>query len=128
MLLVAAGGALGSVARYGLTLAVRPVGGWPVGVLAINVVGAFLLGVLLEVIARRDPQTPRTRALRLGLGTGVLGGFTTFATLAVDVEQQLAGGRAGLALAYGGASLVLGLLACAAGIATGLRIRGDKAS
>ena len=53
--------------------------------------------------------------MRLGVGTGVLGGFTTFSSLALEMERLLAGGQVGTGLVYGAASVVLGLVACLLG-------------
>lgn len=110
---VAAGGALGSLARHA-------VGTWVDGALAatlaVNVAGAFALGLLLEALARRDPPTRRGHVLRLGGGTGFLGGFTTFSALAIQVERSVADGVPGVGVAYGLGSVVLGLAACAAGV------------
>ncbi len=116
---VAAGGALGSLARYGLSHALPARGGWPVGTLAENLAGAFLLGLLLQGLLRRGHETPRLRWLRLTLGTGVLGGFTTYSAFALELHGLLTGGRAWLALAYALVSVVGGALACAGGVALG---------
>lgn len=116
-LLVAGGGALGSLGRYRLALALPPQHGWPVGTLTANLVGAFLLGVLLELLGRRGPETPGVQRVRLALGTGVLGGFTTFSSLALETERLLAAGATGTALGYAAASLAGGVLAAAAGVA-----------
>lgn len=80
--LVALGGALGTTARE--VLAVVGASGWPeLTVPAINVVGSFALGVLVGVLARfRDG--PRTQAIRLFVGTGLLGGFTTYSAFALQ--------------------------------------------
>jgi CrcB protein len=124
-LAVGAGGALGTGARYGLTEMVPTVAGWPLATLTANLLGAFLLGVLLEALLRRGEETPRGMLLRLGAGTGALGGFTTFSSLALETERLLTGGAAGQALAYVGISLVCGFLACLAG--TVLAARGRRA-
>jgi fluoride exporter len=116
-LLVAAGGALGSLGRYGLALALPPQHGWPVGTLAANLTGAFLLGVLLETLGRRGPETPGVQRVRLALGTGVLGGYTTFSSLALETERLLAAGAVGTALGYAAVSLVAGVLCAAGGVA-----------
>ncbi len=86
--------------------------GFPVATFAINVVGAFLLGALLEALAHHGPDTGRRRMLRLGLGTGVLGGFTTYSTLTVETATR----TPGVGAAYLAASVLLGVLAGVAGI------------
>lgn len=86
---IAAGGALGALLRYGLTSWVRATSGvgYAAGmVLAINVAGSFLMGVLVVWVVRR----PGPGWLRPFLGTGVLGGFTTFSTYAADTRGLLA--------------------------------------
>ncbi|WP_208971821.1 fluoride efflux transporter FluC [Kineococcus rubinsiae] len=126
--LVAAGGALGTLARYGTARLVPAAGAWPLATLAVNVAGSFLLGLLLEALARRGPEDARGTALRLGLGTGFCGGFTTFSSLAVEVDGLLSDGTAGTALAYGAGSVAAGLLAALAGVAVaGSRHRGRPA-
>ena len=125
---VAAGGALGSLARYGLSHALPARGGWPVGTMAENLVGAFLLGLLLQALLRRGHETARLRWLRLTLGTGVLGGFTTYSAFALELHGLLGGGRWGLAAGYALLSVVGGTLACVGGVAlAGLLPRGVAA-
>ncbi|MEP7764832.1 CrcB family protein [Sanguibacter sp. 25GB23B1] len=116
VLIVAAGGTLGTAARYLLTTAVHPQAGWPVATLVENVVGAFVLGALLETLVRRGDETPGVRRVRLGAGTGFLGGFTTFSSLAIETERLLVDGAVGTAVGYVSVSLVLGFLACLAGV------------
>ncbi|WP_233604162.1 fluoride efflux transporter CrcB [Micromonospora sp. HM5-17] len=95
---VALGGALGSTARYGLAVAwPHTPTGFPWATLVTNLSGCVLIGVLMQVIATRI--TPH-RLVRPFLGTGVLGGFTTFSTYAVETRGLLAAGRPGLALGY----------------------------
>lgn len=119
--LVFVGGSAGTGARVILADVTPLVAGIPVVTLGINVVGAFLLGLLLEALVRRGPGTGAPRRLRLLLGTGFLGGFTTYSALAMDTVGLLSDGRAGLAALYGLGSVVLGLLAAAAGVACGTR-------
>jgi CrcB protein len=110
---IAAGGVLGAEARYGLVRAVpHAAGRWPWSTLVVNIVGSLLIGVLMAVLAARAAPWPLARPF---LGTGVLGGFTTFSTYAVDLRTLAAHGEAGLALGYAGASIVAGLLAVTAG-------------
>ena len=117
------GGLAGTPARYALSLALpgRP-GHWPTGTFVANLAGAFALGVLLEGLARRGDDTGRRRLLRLGLGTGFLGAFTTYSSLAVETDLLLRDGRPGLAGGYALASVTGGLLLAAAGlVAAGAR-------
>jgi CrcB protein len=115
--LVAAGGALGSCLRYGVGLALpHDGGGWPWSTFAVNVVGAFLLGWLLEALGRRGPETLRQRRLRLFAGTGVLGGFTTYSSLVLDVTEVGDGSSWVHAAAYAGTTLLLGTLAAVLGM------------
>ncbi|WP_405057601.1 CrcB family protein [Kribbella sp. NBC_01505] len=82
---VALGGIIGSLARYGLATAIpHPEGGFPWATFITNVVGCLAIGVLF---ARLTPQSHPL--LRPFLGTGILGGFTTFSTYAVDTEKLL---------------------------------------
>ena len=113
-LAIAVGGALGSVARYAIGLALTheraPL---PYATLAINVAGSFTLGVLARwfVAGEADP------AVRRGLMIGLCGGFTTFSTFSLETVQLLQGGALGRAAAYGVLSVVLCVGATFAGIA-----------
>lgn len=112
-LAVALGGALGSVARYGLGVTARALWpGWPWGTFLVNVIGSFAIGLLFAGFLLR----PAPEWLRLGLITGVLGGFTTFSAFSIEALELLrTDGAAGAAL-YVVATLVLGLAACALGM------------
>lgn len=123
--LVALGGAVGTTARYGLASAWPTGDGWPVATLTANLLGAFLLGALLEALAGRA-ETARGRVLRLAVGTGVLGGFTTFSSLAIEVERFAARGEAAVGVAYGLASVALGVLAALAGVAVAAHVEGRR--
>ncbi|PAU50439.1 fluoride efflux transporter CrcB [Streptomyces albireticuli] len=95
---VSLGGGLGAAARYGAGLLWPTAGGaFPWTTFVVNTVGCALIGVLLTVIA--GLPAPH-RLLRPFLGTGVLGGFTTFSTYAVDVERLAGDGRLPTAVAY----------------------------
>ncbi|WP_328698798.1 fluoride efflux transporter FluC [Brevibacterium rongguiense] len=118
--LVCAGGAAGTALRAGLTLAVPHLGRVPLAILTANLVGAFALGWLLEALALRGPDEGPRRAARLGLGTGLIGSFTTYSALSADTAALL--GAASPAevlagLAYGLGSVLAGLAAAFAGIA-----------
>lgn len=115
--LVAAGGAVGTTVRALLEHAwpAAP-GGWPWTTFAINLVGSFVLGALLETLVRSGPDEGRRRLVRLGVGTGVLGGFTTYSTFVVEVERRLSGGFVVTGLAYALVSVALGLVAAWLGV------------
>ncbi len=118
--LVAAGGAVGTGLRYGLTLVLPPQLGVPIAIFTVNIVGAFLLGVLLETLVEAGIDERRRRRLRLGIGTGIMGGFTTYSTLATD-SVALALGHPPVAVAYGLGTVVIGAAASLAGIALARR-------
>lgn len=109
IVLVAAGGLLGTLARYGLSVGVQSL--WTI--VGINIVGSFALGVLTHVGAGWPEE------VRTGLGVGVLGGFTTFSTFTVQTVLETDGGRAGLAAAYLAVSVLGGLAAAVAGYLVG---------
>ncbi|MEV6892399.1 fluoride efflux transporter CrcB [Kribbella sp. NPDC051137] len=106
---IAVGGALGATARYLISLGwPTPAGGFPVNTFVINIVGCGLIGILMVLVT--DVFTQQ-RLVRPFLGTGVLGGFTTFSTYAVDIEKLVTGGHAGTGLLYLAATVVGALLA-----------------
>nr|WP_294693817.1 CrcB family protein [uncultured Friedmanniella sp.] len=117
--LVFLGGALGTGARSAISSAVPHPLGVPVAVLGINLVGAFLLGLLLERLLRAGADDGARRDLRLLVGTGLLGGFTTYSALATDTATLLADGQPGRALGYALGTLVVGLVAAWAGLRCG---------
>ncbi|NUP58138.1 MAG: CrcB family protein [Pseudarthrobacter sp.] len=90
---VVLGGIFGALARYALGAVLPAPGGWPLPTLAINLAGAFLLGALLEGLVRRGPDAGRRRILRLLAGTGFMGAFTTYSTLALETTTLLGTGR-----------------------------------
>ena len=113
--IVGAGGAVGALARYGLGRAFPVAAGtFPTTTFAINVGGAFVLAMLLETLVRRGAPD---HWLRLLVGVGVLGAFTTFSTLATELALLWRDGDRGLAVAYAGASLGAGVVAVLAGLA-----------
>ncbi|GHG69629.1 fluoride efflux transporter FluC [Streptomyces griseocarneus] len=106
---VSLGGAAGAAARYGAGLLWPTANGtFPWTTLLVNAVGCALIGVLLVTIA--EAGTPH-RLARPFLGTGVLGGFTTFSTYAVDIEELVRDGHAGTAAAYAAATLCAAMAA-----------------
>jgi CrcB protein len=112
---ISAGGALGSLARWGLGEALaHERGTFATSTLVANVSGALALGALMVLVLE---VWPPTRLVRPFLGVGVLGGYTTFSTYMLDAEEMLRAGRAGVAAAYLFATLALGLLASWSGVA-----------
>lgn len=114
--LVAAGGAIGAVLRYGAVgWAARALGGaFPWGTLLVNVTGSLAMGVAAVLVAERLPES--WARLAPFVMTGVLGGFTTFSAFSLDVLALAERDRAGLALAYAGASVLLSLVAIWLGV------------
>ena len=111
---IAAGGAAGSLARYGLSVAFpHPAGSFDWATLGINVSGCALIGVLMVAITEVWPAHHLARPF---LVVGVLGGFTTFSTYIVDIQRSLDAGAAASALAYLAGTLAAALAAVAAGI------------
>ncbi|MCT1515697.1 fluoride efflux transporter FluC [Dietzia cercidiphylli] len=116
--LVALGGAVGSALRA--TVAVM-LPGTPLGAtLAVNVLGAFLLGLVLEWLAASGERLGERRraGVRLLLGTGVCGGFTTYSAVTEHAAELLRDGDATVAAAYVLVTLLLGALATLAGVGT----------
>ncbi|WP_419997844.1 fluoride efflux transporter CrcB [Streptomyces boninensis] len=119
--MVALGGGLGAAARYGAALLwpTAAPAAFPWTTLAVNVVGCAVIGVFMVVIT--DVWAAH-RLVRPFFGTGVLGGFTTFSTYAVDIERLVDGGRPGLGLLYLGLTLLAALLAVWAAASTTRRL------
>jgi CrcB protein len=116
LVVIALAGAFGSVSRYALSnWTQRLTGGdFPYGTLAVNVVGCFLFGLLMEV-ALVSELLPKT--LTIALSVGFLGAFTTFSTFGYDTLRRLEGGDWVPALGNVGLSVVLGLAATWIGFA-----------
>jgi CrcB protein len=119
---IALGGVLGAEARYGIGLALPHHGAaWPWSTLAINLTGSLLLGVLMGLLGRRPRPHPLIRPFA---GVGILGGYTTFSTYALDADQLLRADRVAIALLYVFVTLI-GAIAC---VATGYTLtRGEGA-
>ncbi len=115
--LVAVGGAAGTLARHGIAEALDADRLFPVATFLVNVTGSFALGALLAVLLVRDHSEPANR-MRLLLGTGFLGGYTTYSALAVETDTLLRGDHVALGLTYAAGSVIAGLLAACAGVAT----------
>ncbi|MDR6635166.1 CrcB protein [Phyllobacterium sp. 1468] len=108
ILLVASGGAIGSVARYLVGVGMARAFGvaFPYGTLAVNIIGGFLMGLFIELLARRFQGSPE---LRLFIAIGILGGFTTFSSFSLDVVVLWQRGEFGIAFFYVLASVILSI-------------------
>lgn len=112
LLLVVVGGSIGTAARLALAALIPDLGGFPLATLTVNLVGALLIGILTARVAAAE--------LRLFLGTGILGGFTTYSafavgSLALGAESPL------LAALYAAITLLCGFAAVALGLHIGRR-------
>ncbi|MPZ86239.1 MAG: fluoride efflux transporter CrcB [Actinophytocola sp.] len=111
---IALGGGLGALARYGLAeLLPTPPGQFPWATFTANVAGCFLIGVLMVLITE---VWSAHRLVRPFLGVGFLGGFTTFSTYAAETRALLSPGTVLTAFGYLAGTLVCALLAVAAGV------------
>ena len=117
ILLVALGGAVGSVARYLMASSIQTSTGWdfPLGTVLVNILGCFLIGILyVLLVARPDPR----HDLRALLMVGVMGGFTTFSSFSLETVTMAMNGN------YTGASLnvVISVAACLVGTILGVAL------
>ncbi|WP_432560382.1 fluoride efflux transporter CrcB [Granulicoccus sp. GXG6511] len=120
---VALGGALGSLARWGVGCVFWGYAGWPWGTFLVNVTGSFALGVVMVLVLE---VRPLSRFARPFWGVGVCGGYTTFSAYALEVHHLLVAGRAGLAVAYAVGSVLAGVLAVALGMIAARRILCER--
>ena len=116
-LYVALGGAIGAAGRYQLGRAIAQFtalnNAFPWATLAVNVIGCVAMGLLAGWLAKNDGNT---ESLRLLLGVGLLGGFTTFSAFSLEMMQLIQRGSAGLAISYAGISVLAGLAALYLGL------------
>jgi len=124
LLLVAAGGALGSMARYGLGLTLGrllPGAAWPWGTFAANLIGGLLMGLLVGWLAYRGQGG---EGVRLFAAVGLLGGFTTFSAFSLETALMIQRRDWGLASLYVAASTVLAVAALFLGLTIARRAFG----
>jgi len=121
VLAIAIGGALGSVARYALNVAIqsRFADPFPLGIMVINVSGSFLLGFLMRLSLETTGLSPE---LRLFLTTGFCGGFTTFSTFSYDALTLFETGAVRSAWTYLLGSVSLSVLAAFTGVFAGRQL------
>ncbi|APV43915.1 CrcB protein [Dehalogenimonas formicexedens] len=125
VILIAGAGALGSVCRFALSGAVYSAFGqsFPYGTLAVNVIGSFLLGLLMQLGMSTDLIPPH---LRTAVAIGFLGAFTTFSTFTYETVQLIQDGAWGSVALNIMTSLALGIAAVVAGIFTGRMLAGGS--
>lgn len=119
VLLVMAGGAVGSLARYGLSVGARrlwPTSEWPWGTFAANIVGGLLMGVVTAMLLGPLKGVIDGDKARLLLGVGLLGGFTTFSSFSLETVFMLERRQYGLAAGYAILSVVVSVAALAVGM------------
>ncbi|MBU1348056.1 MAG: fluoride efflux transporter CrcB [Alphaproteobacteria bacterium] len=124
-LLVGLGGALGSMARYGVGQMVGrlfPTGGWPVGTLCVNIVGGLAMGLLVGWLGLRAGAGQDS--VRLFAAVGLLGGFTTFSAFSLETVLMIERRQYGLAAGYVAVSVVLAAVALFAGLMLARRLFG----
>ena len=109
------GGCLGALARAGLAEAFPTGTGWPWATFAVNIAGAFILGLAITFLQERMPPTAYRRPL---LGTGFCGALTTFSTVQVELVDLIDAGREALAATYALTSIAAGFAVIV--LATGL--------
>lgn len=121
-LYVALGGAVGAMLRYHAGRAIDhiagPGGGFPWATLTINVLGSLLMGVLMGWLAKNSGGGPagNNEGIRLLVGVGLLGGFTTFSTFSAEMVTLFHRGQLLLGFTYGSVSMIAGMAALLVGL------------
>ncbi|WEV63651.1 CrcB family protein [Bifidobacterium sp. ESL0732] len=113
------GGACGSLVRLALSALQPSDVTWPFMTTIINLTGAFLLGFITAYMAALGPDIGVWRVTRLGLGTGLIGGYTTYSTFMLEVGKRIKSGEVAIAVGYLLVSIVFGLLCAMLGLAIG---------
>jgi CrcB protein len=117
LLMVAIGGAIGSVLRYIVHIKIDQMHSFdfPLGILSINIIGSFLMGLLAWLLT---VQIQLPEAQRMGILVGILGGFTTFSTFSMNTLQMIMDGHYFTALSNIVLSVVLCIMAAGLGLYT----------
>ncbi len=121
---LAVGGAIGTCSRYALTLAGNAIAGaawWPWGTFLANTLGSFGLGLIFVWL---EDRSLFGADLRIVLGTGLMGGFTTYSTFNLETMRLADSGEWPRAIAYMGGTIVVCLVAGAVGLWVGRHLRG----
>lgn len=122
------GGTIGSLVRLALgSLQPGAATSWPWATMLVNLTGAFLLGTITEWFAQTGKDEGLRRVVRLGLGTGCIGGYTTYSTFIIETDTRFAAHSFTLAGIYLALSVLLGLICAGLGIALGARLADLRA-
>ena len=125
---VFAGGIVGTALRYYIEILLpHDAAGWPWATFLINLVGAFILGGLLEALARLGDDSGWRQRARLCAGTGGCGAFTTYSAFALETVQLGRHGHLGTAISYGVVSVVGGVLLAWLGIVVAASVHRHRA-
>ncbi|WP_124054961.1 fluoride efflux transporter FluC [Arcanobacterium ihumii] len=116
VLTVFCGGFIGVALRYLTNSAIPKLSVLPVGIALINLIGCFALGFLTTFVKSRAISARTKLTIRLFLGTGLLGGFTTYSAVVVDSNLLLANGYSWLATFYPFVTIVLGIVFAGLGV------------
>ncbi len=112
-LLVMIGGGIGAALRFHIGRLLGSMLSWgafPMGTLVVNVIGGFLMGILMAILLRDQAEiSSYTENYRLLLGVGLLGGFTTFSAFSLEMAMMVERGQWGIAILYAALSVVLAL-------------------
>jgi fluoride exporter len=115
---VMVGGALGAGLRYGVGAVLG--GRLPWGTFVVNLLGGFLMGLLMALLIKGGAsENGASEGVRLFIGVGLLGGFTTFSAFSLDLWQMVARGQNGLAIGYALASVIGSVVLLFAGLSLG---------
>lgn len=123
VLAIAAGGALGALARHYFAAQIMrwTAGGFPWGIFVANILGSFLMGIVIHALTHLSEPMPGLKAF---LTVGFLGAFTTFSTYALDIVLLIERGQVALAAGYAVGSAVLAVLGLIAGMALARMVMG----
>lgn len=126
VLAVFVGGVAGSFIRIALSELQPSTVVWPWMTMLINFTGAFLLGCLLEYVGMTGEDVGARRLWRLGIGTGVIGGYTTYSTFILETDTRLTHHMVLIGMAYMVVSVLVGLVCAGLGIAVGSKLARIK--
>jgi protein CrcB len=121
---VFAGGVLGTALRAGLSFLQPSTAAWPYVTFAVNLVGALILGFLLEYLSLTGSDEGGRKLFRLFAGTGIMGGFTTYGTFILEVDTRFQAHAVALGVAYALVSVICGLVMAGVGIISARKIAG----